>query len=143
MTDPIRPSADAVRVLGALPMPVGPDPQPTSARLSPRREADAEALHRLADLMDEDDARTGKVGIPVSYGHRLVWLAVVGSHEAWQAEWLRLLRTESLQAANEWSDRQEERIRHLTRLVYPGGATAQSKSAAEVRAMAEGGDGDE
>lgn len=96
------------------------------------------ALLRLADLMDEDDARTGKVGIPVSYGHHLAWLAVVGSHEAWEAEWVRLARTESTAVACEWSERQEAQTRCLIELVYPGGATAVTRSADEIRAMAEG-----
>ncbi|MEU5900659.1 hypothetical protein [Streptomyces venezuelae] len=43
MTDSIRTAADAVRELGSLPMPVGPDPQPTPARLSPQREAEIAA----------------------------------------------------------------------------------------------------
>ncbi|WP_030777169.1 hypothetical protein [Streptomyces sp. NRRL S-920] len=98
--------------------------------------SEAAALNRLADLMAEDDSRTGGVGIPVSYGHRLVWLAIVGSFEAWQTEWLRLTRTESAQAANAWDDRQEALVRRLIELVYPGGATAQAKTVAEVRAMA-------
>lgn len=108
-----------------------------NARLSPERKVEARTLFRLADLMDEDDARTGKVGIPVSYGHRLIWLAVIGSYEAWEAEWVRLTRTESMDAANEWSARQETQIRQLIELVYPGGATARARSAAEVRALAE------
>jgi hypothetical protein len=99
--------------------------------------SDSRALHRLAELMDEDDARTNKVGIPVSYGHRLVWLAVIGSFEAWETEWLRLTRTESVEAVNEWSARQETQVQRLIELVYPGGAVARSKSAAEVRALAE------
>jgi hypothetical protein len=95
-----------------------------------------QALLRLAALMDEDNAQTRNVGIPVSYGHHLAWLAIVGSHDAWETEWLRLLRTQSLHAANAWSERQEQRMRALIDLVYPGGARAVSRSAAEVRALA-------
>jgi hypothetical protein len=131
MTDPITDLSTAVRAEGALPMPVG------SLRLTPEREADNRALHQLADLMDEDDARTGRVGIPVSYGHRLVWLAVIGSFEAWETEWVRLTRTESVDAANAWSAQQETQVQRLIELVYLGGAMARPKSAAEIRALAE------
>jgi hypothetical protein len=99
------------------------------------------ALLRLADLMDKDNTQTNNVGIPVSYGHHLAWLAIVGSHEAWEAEWLRLLRTQSLQAANAWSEQQEQRMQTLIELVYPGGSRAESRSAAEVRALAVEADG--
>jgi hypothetical protein len=100
-------------------------------------QSDTTALRRLATSMDEDDARTNKVGIPVSYGHRLLWLAVIGTYEAWEAEWVRLAKTESPQAAIEWSERQEDQVQRLTELVYPGGATARPKSAQDVRAMAD------
>ncbi|WP_405673131.1 hypothetical protein [Streptomyces sp. NBC_01530] len=123
--------AAAVEREGALPMPVG------NVRLTVERETEIRALRRLADLMDGDDARTGKVGIPVSYGHYLVWLAVVGSYGAWEAEWVRLTRTASVEAASEWSARQETQVQRLIELVYPGGATARARSAAEVRALAE------
>lgn len=110
---------------------------PIAGPLSAECGADSQVLLRLADLMDEDDARTGKVGIPVSYGHRLVWLAVIGSYEAWEAEWVRLTRTKSVEAANEWSARQENQVQRLIALVYPGGALARARSAAEIRALAE------
>lgn len=98
---------------------------------------DSSTLRRLADLMDEDDARTNKVGIPVSYGHRLIWLAVIGTYEAWEAEWVRLAKTQSLQAAVEWSDGIEAEVQRLIELVYPGGITARPKSAQDIRAMAD------
>lgn len=98
--------------------------------------SDAATLHRLAHLMDEDNARTNTVGIPASYGHWLINLAVSGPCEAWDAEWVRLTRTVSRQAAIEWADRQEAQIRRLAELIYPGGATARARSAADVRALA-------
>ena len=98
--------------------------------------SDTSTLHRLATLMDEDDARTNKVGIPVSYGHHLIWLAVIGTYEAWEAEWVRLARTKSAQAANEWSAGIEAEVRRLIELVYPGGITARPKSAQDIREMA-------
>lgn len=95
-----------------------------------------QALLRLATLMDEDDARTNHVGIPVSYGHYLVSVAVSGTTEQWDAEWLRILRTQGMQYAKAWGDEQEKRTRDLIQLVYPGGATAKARSADEVRALA-------
>ncbi|MGW2721347.1 hypothetical protein [Streptomyces sp. NPDC001492] len=103
----------------------------------PRAVVEAATLRRLADLMDEDDARTGNVGIPVSYGHYLASVAVSGTAEEWNAEWLRLLRAQGMQAANAWADEQEQRTKALIQLVYPGGATAHAKTAAEVRALAD------
>lgn len=100
------------------------------------RNSDTSTLRRLADLMDEDDARTNKVGIPVSYGHRLIWLAVIGTYEAWEAQWVRLARTKSVQAASEWSDAIETEVQRLIELVYPGGILARPKSAQDIRAMA-------
>ena len=99
--------------------------------------SDIDALRRLATLMDEDDARTNKVGIPVSYGHHLIWLAVIGTYEAWEAEWVRLTKTESLQTANEWSEGLDAQVHRLSELVYPGGILARPKSAQDVRAMAD------
>jgi len=94
------------------------------------------ALLRLAALMDEDNARTNHVGIPVSYGHYLVSVAVSGTTQEWDAEWLRILRTRGPQAAKAWGDEQEKRTHDLIQLVYPGGATAKARSANEVRALA-------
>lgn len=99
--------------------------------------SDITALRRLATLMDEDDARTNKVGIPVSYGHHLIWLAVIGTYEAWEAEWVRLTKTQSVQVANEWSAGLDAQMRRLIELVYPGGIMARPKSAQDVRAMAD------
>lgn len=101
------------------------------------QESDVNVLRQLATSMDEDDARTNKVGIPVSYGHRLLWLAVIGTYEAWETEWVRLAKTESTQAAVEWSERQEGQLQRLIELVYPGGATARPLSAEDVRAIAD------
>ncbi|WP_371099846.1 hypothetical protein [Streptomyces sp. PU_AKi4] len=99
--------------------------------------SDSDVLRRLADLMDEDDARTNKVGIPVSYGHRLIWLAVIGTYEAWEAEWVRLTKTKSVQVANEWSAGIDAQVHRLIELVYPGGIMARPKSAQDIRAMAD------
>jgi hypothetical protein len=98
--------------------------------------SDASTLHRLATLMDEDDARTNKVGIPVSYGHHLIWLAVIGTYEAWEAEWVRLAKTKSVQAANDWSAGIEAEVQRLIELVYPGGITARPQSAQGIRVLA-------
>lgn len=95
-----------------------------------------QALLRLATLMDDDNTRTNHVGIPVSYGHYLVSIAVSGTTQEWDADWLRILRTQGMQAAKAWSDEQEKRTHALIELVYPGGATATARSAAEVRALA-------
>jgi len=111
--------------------------RPITEQQSAAHEVDVRVLRRLADLMDEDDARTGRVGIPVSYGHRLLWLALVHSFDAWDAEWVRLAHTESVNAASDWADRLEARFQRLVELVYPGGATARARSAAEIRALAE------
>lgn len=104
---------------------------------------EADTLRRLADLMDADDARTGNVGIPVSYGHYLVSVGVSGTCAEWDAEWLRLLRARGMQAAKAWADEQEQRTKDLIQLVYPGGATAHAKTAAEVRALADSADSGE
>ncbi|MER8220951.1 hypothetical protein ABTZ58_10225 [Streptomyces sp. NPDC094143] len=100
-------------------------------------DSDAAALRRFANLMDEDDARTSRVGIPVSHGHYLLSQAVSGSSDEWDAEWIRLTKTDSRQAAIEWAQREESQLQRLIQLVYPGGATACPKSAAEVRSMAD------
>lgn len=104
----------------------------------------AAALYRLADLMDEDNSRTASispcghpVGIPVSYGHYLVWLAVIGTYEAWETEWVRLAREESLEAAMKWGAGLEQLIRELIGLVYPGGATASPLPPERVREIAD------
>jgi hypothetical protein len=102
-----------------------------------RPDGDAAALRRFADLMDEDDARTNKVGVPVSCGHYLLSLAVSGSTAEWDAQWIRLANTESQQAAIEWAEAEEAQLQRMIELVYPGGATACRKSAAEVRSMAD------
>ena len=107
----------------------------------PLAAAEAETLRRLAELMDADDARTGRVGIPVSYGHYLVSVAVSGTAEEWDSEWRRILRTQGMQAAKAWADKQEKRERDLIQLVYPGGATARAKTAAEIHALAGSGEG--
>lgn len=101
------------------------------------QESDITVLRRLATSMDEDDAHTNKVGIPVSYGHYLLWLAVIGTYEAWETEWVRLTKTQSAQAAAEWSERQEGQVQRLIEVVYPGGATARPRSAEDVRALAD------
>ena len=100
------------------------------------RNSDTSTLLRLATLMDEDDTRTNKVGIPVSYGHYLIWLAVIGTYEAWEAEWVRLTKTQSVQAANDWSDQIETEVQRLIELVYPGGITARPKSSQDIRELA-------
>ncbi|WP_435595918.1 hypothetical protein [Streptomyces albogriseolus] len=87
--------------------------------------------------MDEDDARTDRVGIPASYGHYLLWTAVTKPYGDWDTEWVRLVKTQSRQAAKEWADRLETQFSRLIELVYPGGATAGSRSSAEVRSLAE------
>lgn len=97
---------------------------------------DSDALHLLAKLMDEDDARTGRVGIPVSHGHFLLWEALAGPRDAWDREYAHLCRTEGSTAASAWSNRLEAQYRRLVDLVYPGGATAHSVSADTVRALA-------
>ena len=97
---------------------------------------DAEALLRLAQLMDEDDARTNKVGIPASYGHYLLREALAGSGDTWDREYARLCHTEGGAAATAWADRLEQQFRRLVELVYPGGATARAVSSADVRALA-------
>ena len=97
-----------------------------------------QALLRLATLMDEDNARTNHVGIPVSYGHYLVSVAVSGTTQQWDAEWLRILQAQGMQAAKDWSDEQDKREHALIDLVYPGGATAKDRSADEIRALAAG-----
>lgn len=111
-------------------------PQVNQTR-SVQPDGDAAALRRFADLMDEDDARTNRVGIPVSHGHYLLSQAVSGSSDEWDAEWIRIARTESRQAAIEWAGREEAQLQRLIERVYPGGATACRKSAAEVRSMAD------
>ena len=98
--------------------------------------SDSSTLLRLATMMDEDDARTNKVGIPVSYGHHLIWLAVIGTYEAWEAEWVHLAKTKSVQTANEWSAGIEAEVQRLIELVYPGGITARPKSSQDIRALA-------
>ena len=111
--------------------------KPSSQTLGARPAGDAAVLRRFADLMDEDDSRTSKVGVPVSHGHYLLSQAVSGSADEWDAEWLRLAKTESRQAAIEWAEKEEAQLQRLISLVYPGGATACPKSAAEVRSMAD------
>lgn len=100
---------------------------------------DNDVLNRLADLMDADDARTGKVGIPVSYGHFLLWEALVGPGDAWDQEYARLCRTKGSSAAVAWSSGLEAQHRRLLDLAYPGGALAQPISADAVRALAAAG----
>jgi hypothetical protein len=95
-----------------------------------------QALLRLATLMDEDNARHNNVGIPVSHGRYLAGLAVSGTADEWDAEWVRILRTDSMQAATIWADLQEKRTQTVIELVYPDGATATARSADEVRALA-------
>jgi hypothetical protein len=99
--------------------------------------SDITALRQLADQMDEDDARTNKVGIPVSYGHHLIWRAVTKPYGDWDTEWVHLVNTQSRQAANEWAAGIEAQLQRLIELVYPGGALARSKSAQDIRAMAD------
>lgn len=99
---------------------------------------DSTALRRAADLMDADDARTNRVGIPVSYGHHLLWLAVVKPFGDWDTEWVRLVKAQSRQAAIEWADRVEAQHQRLIELVYPGGVLAGSRSARDIRALADG-----
>jgi hypothetical protein len=99
--------------------------------------SDITALRQAADLMDEDDTRTNKVGIPVSYGHHLLWLAVTKPYGDWDTEWVRLVRAQSREAANQWADRVEAQHQRLIELVYPGGALARSKSAQDIRAIAD------
>lgn len=98
---------------------------------------DARVLRRLAELMDEDDARTGKVGIPVSYGHYLLHVAVSGTSQEWDNEFVRILRTESRSAAIAWANQLEAQFQRLIQQVYPGGAVARARSAAEVRELAD------
>lgn len=98
---------------------------------------DIPALRTMADLMDEDDARTNKVGIPVSYGHYLIFLAVTKPYGDFDIEWARLAKTQSRQAANAWADKIDAQHRRLIELIYPGGAVARAKTAQEIRAMAD------
>lgn len=97
---------------------------------------DSDALHHLAQLMDWDDARTGRAGIPASYGHFLLWTALAGPGDAWDREYARLCHTEGGSAASVWADRLEEQHRRLVHLVYPDGACARPVNADEVRALA-------
>ncbi|MDQ0809840.1 hypothetical protein QFZ63_001554 [Streptomyces sp. B3I7] len=98
---------------------------------------DVEALRRFAQLMDEDDARTNKAGLPASYGHYLLFVALAGPGDAWDREYARLCHTEGGAAATAWAARLEQQYRRLIALVYPGGATARSMSSADVRAIAD------
>lgn len=100
------------------------------------------ALHNVADLMERDDMRAraahgSPVGIPPSMGHHLIWQVCTGGGEVWSAEWVRLAREVSLEAAQKWSASQNELIHELEELVYPGGAHAATASANDVRAIAD------
>ncbi|MDT0306159.1 hypothetical protein RM780_04175 [Streptomyces sp. DSM 44917] len=104
-------------------------------------------LHRFADALERDDVRTsalraraggsrGRLGVPPSFGCDLIHRAAIGGFEAWRAEWLRLLRTESLDAARAWSAGLYETEHRVAGLVYPDGAVSGPVTAAEVRALA-------
>lgn len=97
---------------------------------------DAGALRRLAQLMDEDDARTGRVGIPVSYGIHLAWQALAGPGDAFDLEYVRLCRTKGSAAAVAWGRELERQYHRLTGLLYPDGCLSRSMKADEVRALA-------
>lgn len=97
---------------------------------------DHDVLLRLADLMDADDVRTHRVGIPASYGQHLLWTALTGPGDSWSREYVRRLRAEGPEAVKTWADRLEVQQYRLIELVYPGGAIARPRSADEVRTMA-------
>lgn len=98
---------------------------------------DAKALRRLAQLMDEDDARTGRVGIPISYGIYLVWQALAGPGDDFDLEYVRLCRTKGSAAAVAWGQELDRQYHRLTGLVYPDGCLSRPMKADEVRALAD------
>ena len=105
------------------------------------------ALHDLADLMEHDNIRTAAhnrrdgrpchpVGIPPNMGHGLIQQACLGPQAAFDAEWTRLARQESLQAAMQWGAEQSNFVRSIAAIVYPAGLVSPTISADEVRALA-------
>ncbi|MFE9559094.1 hypothetical protein ACFYMW_39145 [Streptomyces sp. NPDC006692] len=98
-------------------------------------------LLTTADLIEMDDQRTrslygAPVGVPVSMAAHLITQAVNGGEGVATAEWLKRAREQSLTAAQQWAQEQQDIIRHAFDVLFPDGLRGPALTAADVRAAA-------
>lgn len=99
-----------------------------------------QAINTTANLMEADDARCiaaygAPVGISVSMAANLIHEATHGPVPVCQAEWVRRA-LQSLDAANDWSDRNRALEVQVFGSLFPDGTRSRPLSAAEVRGVA-------
>lgn len=101
----------------------------------------AAALTTTAALLEQDENRCielygAPVGQPVSMVDHLIGIACTGPFEEWRAEWVRIVREQSVAAAVAWSEDQKALKHRASKLIFPLGIQSPAVTAESVRALA-------